>query len=93
MIIRGQNLTTKQIKEAPKNSSYLWCGPNISYAKHLAVYLGRDDLYIMPWYGATGFLCDLDRFRGLSQELFVIDHAVQMTETQLRFFKAHRLVD
>lgn len=42
-----RGVTTRQMKEAPTDSIYVWSGSKISYPKELAKFLGREDLRIV----------------------------------------------
>ena len=66
---RQTGRTTRQMKAAPNEATYVWCNQHTDYAKHLARSLGRIDLRIVgPGDLASGRI--LRR-----REKVVIDHA------------------
>ena len=66
---RQTGRTTRQMKAAPNESTYIWCNQHTDYPKRLARSLGRLDLRIV----GPGELM-ADRVRG-RREKVVIDHA------------------
>ena len=84
---RGTGKTTKQMTEATLGALFVSCHDGaISYVRHLAVKLGRDDLEIvgpsyifsMTWHGR--------RFTGI-----VVDHALEFRKQQK--YLGHQLLD
>jgi hypothetical protein len=63
-------MTTAQMKMAPPGSIFIWCTTDISYPKHLARSLGREDLQIWP-----SPKLDERYIRGRLFQSFVVDHA------------------
>lgn len=68
---REDGTTTKQMREAPEGSLYIWCSNTLDYPKTLAKNLGRSDLRIV----GLGFLDDT-RWAGREFAGVVLDHAV-----------------
>lgn len=75
---RGIGRTTKQIKNAPQNSTFIWCNSDISYPKEIARKLGRDDIEIRT----PGYI-GLQKHRGCRRPI-VIDHAVNDVSSAFR---------
>ena len=48
---RGTGRTTEQMEAAPKGAVFVWVNSYLSYPKHLAVSLGRQDLLIFRLCG------------------------------------------
>lgn len=48
MTERQSGLTTAQMREAPHGAIFVWVNGNLSYPRHLARSLGREDLQIVP---------------------------------------------
>ena len=68
---RGTGKTTKQMKEAPERSIYVWPNQDRGYAKGLAQTLGRGDLHIKSMYEISR---GTHALRGINS--VVLDHAV-----------------
>lgn len=67
--VRQTGRTTRQMKAAPNEATYVWCNQHTDYPEHLARSLGRVDLRIV---GPSELLADRLRSR---REKVVIDHA------------------
>ena len=77
---RGTGRTTKQMQLAPKGAVFVWVDACLSYPKHLASLLRRQDLLIVSpsWLEYPGGYLG-KRLTGL-----VLDHAVDLTTAQWR---------
>jgi hypothetical protein len=81
---RGTGFTTKQMREAEPGALFVWCNSDLSYPKHLAHNLGRDDLRIV---GPSV----LNESRLLGQQCqIVVDHATRLTFSQIRVLTEYR---
>jgi hypothetical protein len=67
---RQTGRTAFQMQMAPPGAVFVWCTSDISYPKHLARSLGREDLQIWP-----SAKLDERYIRGQGFSGFVIDHA------------------
>lgn len=74
---RGTGATTIQMLHAPEGAVYVWAAEALSYPKHLAHSLGRNDLEIV----APSWL-SWDRWRGRRLSAIVVDHAAPLTDEQ-----------
>jgi len=74
---RGTGITTKQLKEAPKNSIFIWLDNHLSYPKRLCFDLGRKDIEVVQpsWI-------ESDRWRGRVFGGIIVDHATILTNKQ-----------
>lgn len=70
---RGTGRTTRQLREAPQNSIYIWFNLNLHYVRKLAQHLGRNDIKVMT-QDDIGY----GRLNGLNVPILV-DHAVRLT--------------
>lgn len=77
---RGTGRTTKQILAAPQGAVFVWTNAYLSYPKHLAFSLGRQDLLIVPplWLEHPG------GYIGRKLTGLVLDHAAGLTTAQWR---------
>lgn len=77
---RGTGRTTEQMEAAPKGAVFVWVNSYLSYPKHLAVSLGRQDLLIVPplWLEEPGI------YLGRNPPGLVLDHAADLTTEQWR---------
>ena len=66
--------TTKQMKDAPLNSIYIWVHTDLYYPRALATYLNRTDLDIVPPHWLNDFKWEGKIFSGI-----IADHAVRFT--------------
>jgi hypothetical protein len=67
---RGTGTTTRQITEASKGAIYVYAG-SFKYARLLALFLGRDDLILVPPEPEAVVM----QVRGSTRQV-VIDHAL-----------------
>jgi len=68
--IRGGGFTKRQMEEAPKDAVYVWCNHCLDYPKHLARFIKREDLKIVPPDWITN-----ERWQGQTLTGLVVDHA------------------
>lgn len=75
----SKGTTSKQMKEAPLNSIYIWCNEQTLYPIRLATALGRHDLLIVTprWLNAKS------SFLGSVRQGITIDHATEFSQDQL----------
>lgn len=73
--IRGSGRTTKQIKDAPKDSFYVWCNQYLRYPKELCTLLGRDDITVIS-QGQLKY-----KLRG-TRNFVVLDHDTRLNSDQ-----------
>lgn len=71
---RRTGATTKQMQCAPERALFIWPVHSISYAKHLARHLGRDDLEIV---GPSVLEDGAMRLRGRTFSAVILDHACE----------------
>lgn len=74
---RQTGITTKQMKEAPHGSLYIWCTSDLTYPKRLARDIGRTDLEIVRPSWLSGYQWMGKRFPGI-----VLDHAAHLQAHQ-----------
>lgn len=79
---RGTGETTRQMKAAPNDAVFIWCNGALSYPKHLANQLGRNDLKIVGPEWLTS-----DRWRGLELTGIVVDHALTMSSREFAMLR------
>lgn len=77
-MIRGQGVTTNQIKNAPENSIFVWCNNETHYPKSLCRQLNRTDLEV--WSRSKYFREKRIGLRGYKGVEFILDHAMWVTE-------------
>ena len=77
---RGTGRTTKQMQLAPKGAVFVWVNACLSYQKHLASLLKRQDLLIVSpsWLEYPG------GYLGKRLPGIVLDHAADLTAEQWR---------
>lgn len=69
--------TTRQMREAPRGATYLWCTNDLTYPTRLQRSIGRADLAVTP-------ASRLGEFVDWTPENIVIDHAVHITPDRAR---------
>ncbi len=74
---RQTGITTKQMKEAPHGSLYIWCTSDLTYPKRLARDIGRTDLEIVRLSWLSSYQWMGKRFPGI-----VLDHAAHLQAHQ-----------
>jgi hypothetical protein len=79
---RGDETTTKQMKEAKKDAVFVWLNHNLDYPRHLARSLNREDLKIV----SPSWLEDR-RFVGLNITDIILDHAFIPDLKTFKMFK------
>ena len=74
---RGTGATSKQMTEAPKGSTFVWCNDSMHYPVNLARKLDRTDLHIVGLDWIKG-----GRWHGRTLDGVVVDHAARLTTEQ-----------
>ncbi len=69
---RQTGRTAKQMLEAPRGATFVWCNDKTQYARSLARHLGRGDLRIM----GLESLRDWNSF--CDAKVVVLDHAIRV---------------
>lgn len=78
---RGTGKTTKQLKEAPLYSVFIWCNNNLHYPIALARSLKRIDIKIV----APNWI-ESDEWHGIKLSGVIIDHAAELTPIQCEIY-------
>ena len=80
---RGTGRTSRQILEAPKGATFVWCSENLDYPKELSKILGRDDLRIVgpSW---------LDNIKFMGKCSVTVDHAAELSPRQSHGLYVHQ---
>jgi len=84
--MRGSGITTKQIKNAPKNAIFVWRDGHIYYPMDLANKCNRSDLKIVSpsWLR-------MEHVKGLRNLEIVVDHSAKLNVEQLEALNEARL--
>lgn len=77
---RGGGATTKQLKEAPHGSVFVWVNGNLDYPIQLAKHLGRDDIKIVSpsWVSYKNVA-------GVRKNI-ILDHASHLSSKQMDIY-------
>ena len=75
--MRGEGITTRQMKAAPNGALFIWCSEQLDYPRQLACELNRADLHIVRPSWLTGMAYYGMRYSGV-----IVDHAAQLTDHQ-----------
>ena len=79
---RGDGTTTRQMQKAAHGAVFVWVHYALSYPRHLAKKIGRDDLKIVsPEFFSR------DYWRGQEFSEIVIDHACYLNDEQYRNYQ------